>query len=171
MLALGEQGVFLILRFLMILAAVFFMSACTTGKLYYTEQSGNRILGCDVEFVGLPSVDKFAVEYTLSLCAKSVVQKGHQLDSNQQYLVDLDTSIPEPPCGHAWNHDLAKAKFKEGLLSKKQYGYIVAHIDLGLAVVNACSPNNAQHSFLLVAGTQNLCAARPCALRYAKRSS
>ncbi|WP_238387597.1 MULTISPECIES: hypothetical protein [Idiomarina] len=156
----------MILRFLMILAAAFFMSACTTGKLYYTEQSGNRILGCDVEFVGLPSVDKFAVEYALSLCAKSVVHKGHQLDGNQQYLVNLDTSIPEAPCGHAWNHDLAKAKFTEGLLSKKQYGYIVAHIDLGLAVVNECSPNNAQHSLPLVAGTPTRCAARrPCALR------
>lgn len=126
-------------RFLMALAAAFFMSACTTGKLYYTEQSGHRILGCDVEFVGLPSVDKFAVEYALSLCANNVVRKGHQLDSHQQYLVNLDTSIPEAPCGHAWDHSLAKAKFKEGLLSNKHYGYIVAHIDLGLAVVNDCS--------------------------------
>jgi hypothetical protein len=150
----------LILRFLIVLVTVFFMPACTAGKLYYIEQSGNRILGCNVEFVGLPSVNTFAVEYALSLCAKSVVHKGHQLDSNQQYLVNLDTSIPEAPCGHAWNHGLAKAKFKEGLLSKKQYGYIVAYIDLGLAVVNDCSPNNAQRSFPLVAGIPTRCTAR-----------
>lgn len=130
----------------MILAAVFFISACTTGKLYYTELSGNRILGCDVEFVGLPSVDKFAVEYALSVCAKGVVRKGHKLDREQQYLVALDTSIPEAPCAYAWNHDLAKAQFKQGLISKKQYGYIVAHIDLGLAVVNECSAKKALNS-------------------------
>lgn len=122
----------------MIFVTVFFTSACTTGKLYYTEQSGHRALGCDVEFVGLPSVDKFAVEYALSVCAKHFVGKGHQLDDNQRYLVHLDTSIFMAPCGYAWEHELAKAKFKEGLISKKQYGYIVAHIDLGLAVVNEC---------------------------------
>lgn len=131
----------MILRFLMFFVAVFFISACTTGKLYYTEQSGDRVLGCDVEFVGLPSVDKFAVEYALSVCAKNVVRKGHQLDSNQLYLVNLDTSISKAPCHEAWSHELAKAQFKEGLISKKEYGYIVAHIDLGLAVVNQCSPD------------------------------
>ena len=31
---------------------------------------------------------------------------------------------------------------KDGQLSKKEYGYIVAHIDLGLAAVKQCSLNN-----------------------------
>jgi hypothetical protein len=125
-------------RCLLLLTAGCAMSACTTGKLYYTQPSGQRILACDVEFVGFPSVDKFAVEYALSRCAKSVVEKGLRLDEHQQYLVNLDTSIPAAPCGHAWDHQLAKTQFEQGLLSKQQYGYLVAHIDLGLAVVNDC---------------------------------
>lgn len=129
----------MIIRFLSVFIATLFISACTTGQLYYTDQSGNRVLGCDVEFVGLPSVDKFAVEYALSYCAKSVVSKGYQLDDDYQYLLSLDTSFPEAPCGRAWDHDLAEAQYDEDLISAKEYGYIVAHIDLGLAAVNKCS--------------------------------
>lgn len=123
----------LLQKLLLAFASLYLLAACTTGELYYTEQSGKRVLGCDVEFVGLPSVDKFAVEYALSLCAKSAVKKGHQLDSEQIYLLDLNTSISDPPCGLSWDHEIAKAEYKAGKLSKKQYGYIVAYIDLGLA--------------------------------------
>ncbi|MEJ2911987.1 hypothetical protein WDB87_04825 [Pseudoalteromonas sp. C12FD-1] len=119
---------------------LFLLSACTTGELYYTKVSGERVLGCDVEFVGLPSVDKFAVEYALSLCAKSSMKKGYSIDKEQEYLLTLDLQIPEPKCGQSWNHKSAKEHYRAGKLSKKEYGYIVAHIDLGLAVVNECSP-------------------------------
>jgi hypothetical protein len=128
------------LNFLVTLATIFSLSACTTGKLYYKDESGHRVLGCDVEFVGLPSVDKFAVEYALSLCAKSTVKKGHSLENNQKYLLNIDTSIPAAPCNKLWDHELAKSEYKDGQLSKKEYGYIVAHIDLGLAAVEQCSP-------------------------------
>ena len=128
----------MIYKFVLTFIATLFISACTTGQLYYTDQSVQRVLGCDVEFVGLPSVDKFAVEYALSYCAKSVVSKGHQLEDDDQYLLTLETSIPDALCGRAWDHDLAEAQYDEGLISAKEYGYIVAHIDLGLAAVNEC---------------------------------
>ena len=136
----SKQGSTLIHRFLSIYAMLFLLSACTTGELYYTKASGERVLGCDVEFVGIPSVDKFAVEYALSLCAKSSVKKGYSIDKEKEYLLTLDLKIPEPKCGESWNHKSAKEQYKTGKLSKKEYGYIVAHIDLGLAVVNECSP-------------------------------
>lgn len=103
----------------MVTTSLYLLAACTTGKLYYTDQSGKRVLGCDVE-------------YALSLCAKSAVKKGHQLDSEQIYLLELSTSIPDPPCGKLWDHEIAKTEYKSGKLSKKQYGYIVAYIDMGL---------------------------------------
>ena len=136
----SKQGSILIYRFLSILAVLFLLSACTTGKLYYTKASGERVLGCDVEFVGLPSVDKFAVEYALSLCAKSSVKKGYSIDKEKEYLLTLELQIPESKCGESWGHKSAKELYKTGKLSKKEYGYIVANIDLGLAVVNECSP-------------------------------
>lgn len=94
-----------------------------------------------MEFVGLPSVDKYAVEYALSLCAKNAVKKGYHLESEQEYLLAIDTAIPVAPCKKSWNLDLARSKYKNGQLSQKEYGYVVAHVDLGLAVVNQCSPN------------------------------
>lgn len=129
-------------RIITFFVAVYATSACTTGQLFYTDTSGNRSLGCEVEFVGLPSVDKFAVEYALSLCAKNAVKKGHRLDNQQEYLLTLDLAIPTAPCGKSWDHEIAQARYKAGQLSKKQYGYIVAHIDLGLSVINECSSDN-----------------------------
>ncbi len=79
-----------------------------------------------------------AVEYALSLCAKSAVKKGHKI--KETYLLNIDTTIPKVPCGNAWSHKLAKKKYADGKLSTKEYGYIVAHIDLGLAALNECSP-------------------------------
>ncbi len=93
-------------------------------------------MGCNVEFVGMPSVDKFAVEYALSYCAKSAVEKGYSLDPQQAYLVELDLTIPEAPCGQSWNHELAEREYEKGNLSKKEYGYLVAYIDLGWAAIN-----------------------------------
>lgn len=123
---------------LIIGAFLLLMLGCTTGKLYYTNQSGERKLACDVEFVGLPSVDKYAVEYALSLCAKDASRKGFTIDEPQQYLLSLTLEIPAPPCDRTWDHDLAKAAYQDGTLSSKAYGYIVAHIDLGLAKLNIC---------------------------------
>lgn len=121
---------------LCVMASLLIIS-CTTGKLYYQDAQGNTKLACDVEFVGLLSVDKYAVEYSLSMCAKSVVKKGGVIE--ETYLLDINTSIPASPCGQKWSHKLAKQHYQQGLLSKKEYGYIVANIDLGLAEVNICS--------------------------------
>ncbi|WP_339350451.1 hypothetical protein [uncultured Alteromonas sp.] len=129
------------LKFIFIVLIFIFLGGCTTGKLYYTDNSGKRNLGCDVAFTGLPSVDKYAVEYALSLCAKSFIAKGYSIDDENAYLIGVDATIPQPPCDTKWDHSVAKSKFKQGSLSKKEYGYIVAHIDLGLAEINQCADN------------------------------
>ena len=115
------------------------MAGCTTGQLYYTDKSGTRKLACDVEFIGLPSVDKYAVQYALSLCAKSAVKKGFEIED--VHLLSIDTTIPKAPCDKLWTHELAKQQFNNNELSKKEYGYIVAHIDFGFATLNECSHN------------------------------
>ncbi|MGO2130529.1 MAG: hypothetical protein ACTH4U_17500 [Pseudoalteromonas prydzensis] len=126
------------IRRIFLLSVIFISSACTTsGQLYYVDIEGNEKLGCDVEFVGMPSVDKFAVEYALSLCAKSIVKKGGVIQ--ESHLLKIDTMIPAAPCGEAWTHELAKQHFQSKSLSKKEYGYIVANIDLELAEINKCT--------------------------------
>ena len=123
-------------RFLIITLSLL-LTGCTTGQLYYVDQSGTRTLACDVEFIGLPSVDKYAVEYALSLCAKSAVKKGFTTEQSQ--LLQVDTTIPNAPCNSTWTHQLAKQQYQQDILSKKEYGYIIAHIDLGLATLNECT--------------------------------
>ncbi|MBU2877398.1 hypothetical protein [Aliiglaciecola lipolytica] len=121
---------------LLVVFSVTLLAACTTGQLSYVDAKGNQKLACEVEFVGLPSVDKYAVEYALSLCAKNIVKNGHSI--SETHLLEIDTSIPDPPCGEIWTHAFAKQEYKKAALSKKQYGYLVAHIDLRLAVINQC---------------------------------
>ncbi|WP_421654493.1 hypothetical protein ACONUD_02705 [Microbulbifer harenosus] len=120
-----------------IFSFLIFITGCTTGELYYLDKGGERKLACEVEFVGKPSVDVYAVEYALSLCAKSVQRKGGIVEKPR--LLEVDTSIPLAPCGVAWSHELAKSHFNKGLLTKKEYGYIAANIELGLAEENVCS--------------------------------
>ena len=126
------------IRHILLLVIILFISGCTTsGQLYYVDTKGNEKLGCDVEFIGMPSVDKFAVEYALSLCAKSIVKKGGVIQ--EKHLLMVDTAIPLAPCEKAWTHELAKQQYQAKKLTKKEYGYIVANIDLGLATVNNCT--------------------------------
>ncbi|WP_070965644.1 hypothetical protein [Vibrio sonorensis] len=129
------------IRSISILLMAITLAACTTGKLYYTTEAGDRKIGCKTEFVGLPKVDKYAVEYVLSLCAHKATKNGHYLDVKQEYLLDIDTSIPTPACNTTWDHKSAEKAYQDGKLSDKEYGYIVAHIDLGLAKLADCSNN------------------------------
>ncbi len=82
---------------LLIITLSMLITACTTGQLYYVDQTGTRKLACDVEFIGMPSVDKYAVEYALSLCAKSAVKNGFAIED--VHLLKVDTTIPNSPCG------------------------------------------------------------------------
>lgn len=123
-------------RLITIVTVGFLFAGCTTGQLYSIDSQNNRQLICDVEFVGLPKVDKYAVEYALSLCAKSAARRGLRIDKPE--LLEIETTIPEAPCGTKWSHEAAKQQFALKKLSNKEYGYIVANIDLGLTTINQC---------------------------------
>ncbi len=44
----------------------------------------------------------------------------------------MDLSIPVSPKGIPWTFDYAKELYKTNRLTDKEYGYIIAYIDLGL---------------------------------------
>lgn len=121
-----------------ILTSLIGLQSCTTGSLDYLDQSGERKQACEFEFVGLPHVDRYALEYALSVCAKSVQQHGGKIDREQAYLLNLDLTVPAPPCDQIWSHDKVKTAYREQEITAKEYGYLVAHIDLGFAQVNQC---------------------------------
>lgn len=107
------------------------LSACTTtGHLVYFNTNGERKIACETEFFGAPSVDKHAVLYTLSYCAQQAVAKGFQVEDES--LLNVDLSVPESPDGEPWTFESATARYKANKLTDKEYGYIVANVDLGL---------------------------------------
>ena len=112
------------------------LGGCTSGKLEYTDHSGNIVQGCHVEYSWAPSVDKHAVQYILAHCARQAIKKGHKVEDEN--LLTLDLSIPPPPCGKVWDHELAKQYYRREQLTAREYGYIIAHIDLGLATATEC---------------------------------
>lgn len=119
------------------LTIILLLSGCTTGRVTYIDKDGVQKTGCETEYSWAPSVDKYALEYHLSYCAKKYVELGNRVDDT--YLLELQPGFPLPPCGLKWDHKLAKKYYREDKLSPKDWGYIVAHIELGLAEVNDCS--------------------------------
>ncbi len=105
-------------------------SCATRGKLEYITSDGARKIACETEYTWEPSVDKYAVEYTLSYCAKKAVKKGHKIVDES--LLKIDLNIPLSPNGSSWTFDYATKLHKNNKLSDKEYGYIIAYIDLGL---------------------------------------
>jgi|TARA_B110000211_G_scaffold62797_1_gene71702 hypothetical protein len=110
---------------------VLVLASCTTqGKLEYISLDGEHKTACETEYTWEPSVDKYALEYILSYCAKKAVKKGHRVVDES--LLKIDLSIPLSPNGNSWTFDYAKKLHKNNRLSDKEYGYIIAYIDLGL---------------------------------------
>lgn len=105
------------------------MSACTTGSLEYITLDGERRFACATEYTWQPSVDRYAVEYVLAHCARQAVTQGHAIVDTA--LLELDLSVPISPAGKRWSHALAKQHHKQGMLTNKEYGYLIAHLDLG----------------------------------------
>ncbi|MFD2095422.1 hypothetical protein ACFSJ3_05440 [Corallincola platygyrae] len=113
------------------LLVVMLLSACVTqGKLEYVTAEGEHKTACEVEYSGAPSVDIYAVEYVLSYCARKAAEEGHQV--LDPALLTNDLSIVAEPNGETWTFESATARYRAGELTDKQYGYLVAHIDLGL---------------------------------------
>lgn len=111
------------------------LSACTTsGKLNYITSKGELKAACQTEYSGAPAVDKYAVEYVLSYCAREAVDKGY--DVVDKSLLSIDLSIPLPPNGNAWTFESATEQYSSGKLTDKEYGYIIAYIDLGIETPN-----------------------------------
>jgi len=120
------------LRLYIILPILLVIASCATrGKLHYVTLSGEHKTACATEYTWLPSVDKYAVEYVLSYCAKKAVKQGHKvLDES---LLKNDLSIPQPPNGQFWTAESAEQLHKKQKLTDKEYGYIIAYLDLGLS--------------------------------------
>jgi hypothetical protein len=117
------------MKFLGLVLFHLLLVGCTTGRLEYLTPEGETKHACEVEYTWEPSVDKYAVEYILSYCAKQAAKKGNTIV--QKELLGLDLSVPEPPKGQRWSFDLAKSLHKKGQLTDKQYGYIIAYMDMG----------------------------------------
>ncbi|WOH36412.1 hypothetical protein RI844_13650 [Thalassotalea fonticola] len=106
------------------------VSCATKGELEYITSNGEHKTACETEYTWEPSVDKYAVEYILSYCARKAVKKGHKVVDES--LLNIDLSISLSPNGNSWTFDYAKELHSNKKLSDKEYGYIIAYIDLGL---------------------------------------
>ena len=61
----------------------------------YLTAEGEKKTACETEYTWKPSVDKYAVEYVLSYCAKKAVEKGYTVLDKR--LLTLIRTIPQPP--------------------------------------------------------------------------
>jgi len=119
------------MRILISISLTIVLIACSTqGNLEYITAAGERKSACETEYSGAPSVDKYAVEYILSYCARRARDQGHRIINER--LLHLDLSIPQNPEGKPWTFEYATELYQSRKLTDKEYGYIIAYIDLGL---------------------------------------
>lgn len=108
-----------------------FITACSTrGHLLYITVNGEQKIACETEYSGAPSVDKYAVVYVLSYCARKAQEQGHKVVD--EYLTSIELSIPPSPDNQPWTFEKATELYDSGQLTDKEYGYLIAYIDLGL---------------------------------------
>ena len=118
--------------FFLLLSLIFLLACSTQGKLEYITVKGEMKTACETEYSGSRSVDKYAVEYVLSYCARKAKQQGHTVINKS--LLELDLSIPKAPEGNKWTFELATKFYESNQLSDKEYGYIIAYVDLVLHI-------------------------------------
>lgn len=112
-----------------ILFVLLLISGCVTqGQLEYVTAEGELKTGCETEYVGAPSVDQYAVEYVLAHCARQAIKQGYRVKNTR--LLTLDLALPVHPDGLDWTFENATALHQKGRLTDKEYGYIVASVDL-----------------------------------------
>lgn len=117
------------MKSLLLLLVSFLIIGCTTGRLEYVTPKGEKRYACETEYTWAPSVDKYAVEYVLSYCAKEAAKRGNKVV--QEYLLELDLTVVAPPKGKSWDYELAKSLHQRNELTDKEYGYLIAYMDLG----------------------------------------
>ncbi len=104
-------------------------SACSThGELLYLTPAGEQKTACATEYSGAPAVDRYAVEYVLASCAREAAARGYQVVDPT--LLQLDLAVAAPPAGQRWSFELATLQHRRGLLSDKEYGYLIGWLDL-----------------------------------------
>ncbi|MCW8832219.1 MAG: hypothetical protein OQK09_09630 [Colwellia sp.] len=117
------------MRQLSLILIILFLTACATqGQLEYITAEGERKTACETEYTWAPSVDKYAVEYILSYCAKKAVKQGHKVID--ETLLEIDLSLPTQPNSEPWTFEYAQELHSLNQLSDKEYGYIIAYLDL-----------------------------------------
>ncbi|SFC16549.1 hypothetical protein [Pseudoalteromonas denitrificans] len=114
---------------LFLLSLIMFLISCTQGHIVYTTPDGKQKKACETEYTWAPSIDKYAVEYILSYCTKRAIAKGYMVQDKS--LVDKKLTIVPPPFNKKWTHKLAKDMHKAGKINNKEYGYLIAYLDLG----------------------------------------
>ncbi len=113
---------------LVIILFVLNITACTKGHLEYISLDGTLKTACETEYTFAPSVDKYAVEYVLVYCAHKAKAKGFKLVDSS--LLSIDTTLPVTPNGELWSHHLAKTLHNKGKINDREFGYVLASLDL-----------------------------------------
>ena len=76
------------------------------GQIGIRHADGEHKTACETEYTWAPSIDKYAVEYVLAYCAKRATEKGNTVLDLK--LLSIELSVPNPPTGFSWSHELAK---------------------------------------------------------------
>jgi hypothetical protein len=100
------------------------LSSCAGREITITDNNGKVVGECiggaDWHFYGLQDT----IDYQLYLCSKDLIEKGFTVSDKS--LLERDFTLPQPPEGKSWNKKLAMYHFKNGDITERKLGYILA---------------------------------------------
>ena len=110
---------------LLLFAAV--IMGCANGEVNVIDANDKVVGQCSAKLYWHWHGAQDSVDYLLHVCAKEQVEKGFRI-SDESVLYG-DYALPAPPQDMSWNKKIALQEFKDGNISEKKYGYILAAIE------------------------------------------
>ncbi len=115
------------------LAIIFFaltLFGCSSGQLDLYNSEGKKVGECTAGYDWHLYGVKHSVDWLLNWCAQKAIEEGMDVAAvSEPSILQKDYSYPEPAAGERWNKKSSRKAFREGLITEKEYGYILAYIE------------------------------------------
>ncbi|EWH08795.1 lipoprotein, partial [Catenovulum agarivorans DS-2] len=106
---------------------LFSLIGCSNRVIHLVDDNGKEVGECTagyyLHFYGLED----SIDYMLYQCAKGFIDKGYKVSGVLP--LDRDYTLPKPPEGESWNKKLAMSHFKNGKITERKLGYVLAAIE------------------------------------------
>ncbi len=118
------------MKLIVILSLILLTMGCASGQLDLYNVKGEKVGECTAGYNWHPIGVNASVDWLLHYCVELAKNAGEEVHSvSDESILKKDYSYPSHPSGSDWNKQLAWRGFWSDIITKEQYGYIVAYLE------------------------------------------